>query len=97
MVFGLLLQNASQMLSGGAKNTSSGSRTPNFFVLILFTLVVLLVKGLIVYLAYNLIMPKLIYSVSKDKNLDEIEENFRQLTYMESVIFVILANTLFSG
>jgi len=103
MVLNLLVQNVAQFLSapgvmsGGKNAVSSVKQSPNFFLLMLFTLLILLVKGLIVYLAYNMLMPKLIYSISKDKNLEEIEENFKPLSYIESVIFVILANTLFSG
>jgi hypothetical protein len=97
MVFNLLVQNVAGFMSGGAKNSVNGIQKPNFFILMLITLALLLVKGFIVYLSYNLIMPKLIYSISKDRTLEDIEENFRSLSYLESVIFVILANTLFSA
>ena len=97
MVLNLLVQNMISSMSGGGKNNINGYQKPNVFVIMLITLLLLLIKGFIVYLAYNLMMPKLIYSVSKDRTLEDIEENFRPLSYMESIIFVILTNTLFSA
>jgi hypothetical protein len=41
-------------------------------------------------------MPKLMFSVAgAGKTLEDIENNFRPLTYWESLILVILTNTLF--
>ena len=97
MVLNLLVSNLITSMSGGSKNTLNGVQKPNFFVLMLITLLFILIKGFIVYLAYNLIIPKLIFSVSKDRTLEDIEENFRPLSYLESIILVILANTLFSS
>jgi hypothetical protein len=98
MVLNLLVQNIMSNISGGAKNFVNNSPKSNLFTVMLITLILLLVKGFIVYLAYNLLMPKLIYSISNDKRtLEDIESNFIPLSYMESIIFVILANTLFSA
>ena len=83
-----------QQLGGGNKQSSNKMQ----FTLTTFFLILLgiFIKGLIVYLGYNLIMPKLMYSVSAgNKSLAEIEANFRPLNYVESVILVILTNTLF--
>jgi hypothetical protein len=96
MVLNLLAQNIVSSMSGGSKNNNISNK-PNFFTVMLITLLLILVKGFIVYLAYNLIMPKIIYSVSKDRTLEDIEDNFRPLSYFESVIFAILTNTLFSS
>ena len=53
---------------------------------ILGILLALFINGLIVYLLYNYLLPKIV----KFK-----EGEFRELTYMESVLLVILTNTLF--
>ena len=63
------------------------------FVMILF---VLILKGYIVYLLYNFIVPKIIYSLSENKTLESIEDNFKPITFSESLLLVILTNTLFS-
>jgi hypothetical protein len=63
------------------------------FIIILISI---FIKGLIVYLGYNLLMPKLMFSVAgAGKTLEDIENNFRPLNYWESVILLILTNTLF--
>jgi hypothetical protein len=104
MKAGLLTQTIAELSCtnqqlGGAKNSSSSQGVNKMqFTLTTFFLILLgiFIKGLIVYLGYNLIMPKLMYSVgSGNKSLAEIEANFRPLNYVESVILVILTNTLF--
>jgi hypothetical protein len=83
-----------QQLGGGNKQSANKMQ----FTLATFFLILLgiFIKGLIVYLGYNLIMPKLMYSVSSgNKSLAEIEANFKPINYVESVILVILTNTLF--
>lgn len=85
-----------QTLFGGSKSTSMSPKVEITFVSFLLALLFIFLKGLIVYLGYNLIMPKLIYSVdSSKKSLLVVEESFRPLSYWESVILVILTNTLF--
>jgi hypothetical protein len=103
MKAGLLTQTIAELLCtnqqlGGAKNSSSQGVNKMQFTLTTFFLILLgiFIKGLIVYLGYNLIMPKLMYSVgSGNKSLAEIEANFKPINYIESVILVILTNTLF--
>jgi hypothetical protein len=53
---------------------------------ILSILLALFINGFIVYLLYNYLVPRIV----KFK-----EGEFRELTYMESVLLVILTNTLF--
>lgn len=63
-----------------------------FFSLLLLALFVLLFKSLLVFLAYNTVMPKLILSLSQDPKKTEADvlRNFRPITYGESIILVIL-------
>ena len=99
MKAGLLTQTIAELLCtnqqlGGGKQVANKMQ----FTLTTFFLILLgiFIKGLIVYLGYNLIMPKLMYSVgSGNKSLAEIEANFKPINYIESVILVILTNTLF--
>lgn len=88
-----LTNDSSKMLGGGSAMKHKGNTQVMIFMLALISI---FIKGLIVYLGYNLLMPKLIFSVAgPNKSLAEIENNFRPLNYWESVILVILTNTLF--
>lgn len=70
----------------------------NFILISLFAyLIILLIKGFIVYLLYNILMPKLIYSLNQDKSLEMIELNFKPINFTESILLVIFTNTLFSS
>ena len=97
---GLMIKTLAQYLTGnnnkmygGANMKSKGDTQIMIFMLALISI---FIKGLIVYLGYNLLMPKLMFSVAgAGKTLEDIENNFRPLTYWESVILVILTNTLF--
>ena len=78
---------------GGNSSKNNDSQSVMIFMLLLLTI---FINGLIVYIGYNLLMPKLIFSVSgPNKSLEEIENNFRPLNYWECVVLVILTKTLF--
>jgi len=89
----ILKSNRSSITLGGNKITSNGT---SFFELLLIFLVVLLIKGFIVYVLYNNLMPQIIASFS-GKDINKVMEDFRELNYMESILLVILLNTLFSN
>jgi hypothetical protein len=101
MVFHLLqhsileLISKSELMGGGGKSNKLINNQPNFLLLLLISLFFLLIKGYIVYLAYNIVIPKIMYSISTKKMLGDIENNFHPLSYMDSILFVILMNTLF--
>jgi hypothetical protein len=95
---------SNSLMSGGkASNKISmeginSSSKQNFILISLFTyLIILLIKGFIVYLLYNLLMPKLIYSLSENKSLEMTEINFKPISFSESILLVIFTNTLFSS
>jgi len=89
-----LTGNNNKMYSGGAGSMKNKGDTQ--IMIFMLALISIFIKGLIVYLGYNLLMPKLIFSVAgAGKTLEDIENNFRPLSYWESVILVILTNTLF--
>lgn len=88
------------MYGGGNKNgmvSPYESKQKNILFTILILLFVLLINGLIIYLLYNMLVPKIMYSLSENKSLDIIEANFKPITYMESVLLVIFTKTLFSS
>ena len=101
-----LIQNIAELFSmktvmtgGTEKNTpfnNSYTNKSNITLMVLFgTLIAILIKGLIVYLLYNFMVPKIMYSLSENKSLEIIESNFKTLSYSESILLVILTNTLF--
>jgi hypothetical protein len=106
----LLLENIqnlfiqSSVLSGGKLNSkNSGMETyngspKNSLLMIFLILLLLLIKGFIVYLVYNSMMPKLIYSLSSsDRSFEDIQKNFNPITFVESILLVILFQTLFTN
>jgi hypothetical protein len=95
-----IIQNNNNNMMGGRLNNSnhfSQNKHKNFFIMLAVTLLFLLLKGLIVYLTFNFMAPKLIHSLVKPNDSPEhIEANFKQISYTDSILFVILFNTLFS-
>jgi hypothetical protein len=84
-------------MSGGMKNTQVSSG--QFLFLFITFLILILIKAFIVYLGYNYMAPRIMYSLSIDNKMtfEEIQSRFHPITFVESVIFVILMNTLFSS
>ena len=83
----------SYVLKGGVKK--SVSKTP-FMNNLLFVFVVsildLLFRGLIITIGYNIIVPKLIASTSK--NPQEVLANFRPISFWDSIVIIITLSTL---
>jgi len=75
------------MIGGFIKGKKMKIDSLQFFFVIL---VVFLIKAWLVQWSYNWIMPKLIY------NINGLQSDFRRLSYMESIIVVILFNNLFN-
>ena len=84
----------SNSMNGGKVNIQKNKE--NFFLISLVAyLIILLLKGIIVYFLYNYLVPKLIYSLSENKSLEIVENNFKNISFVEAVLLVIFANTLF--
>ena len=85
------------VMEGGKLNKNIGysnqgsSSSSSIILVFLFSLLSLLLKGYIVYLCYNMIMPQIINSLKNGTK----ENDFVEITYMEAVLLVILTNTLF--
>ncbi len=92
-------QNILSLFSTETNMVGGLKKKVNQFQIFIILVILLLIKGLLVYLIYNMLMPKILYSLStkKDKNIMEITNNFRELTYFECLMLVILTNTLFSN
>jgi hypothetical protein len=103
-----LLQNITELFSnyslmkGGANNVNktlianTSNNQKNLLIYFIFIVFMLLLKGFIVYLSYNFVIPKILYSLSKNESFETIESNFKPISYSESLLLVILTNTLFS-
>jgi len=86
----------SNIMKGGKLEQMTYNRK-NPFMILLIIIFMILVKGLIIYLLYNNLVPKLIYSLGSDsRSLEDIINNFKPLSYNESILVVILFNTLFT-
>ena len=75
------------MIGGFVKGKKMKIDSLQFFLVILL---VFLIKAFLVQWSYNTIMPKLIY------NINGKQSDFRQLSYMEAIVVVILFNNLFN-
>ncbi len=89
------------MVGGGAGNgpkMSIPGLGGSFLMVILVVLIVLLIKAFLVYVCFNNVVPAVIYSLDVKReggSLEEIKAKFRKITYLESLLLVILTNTLF--
>ena len=75
---------------GGAKAVKAPGVGGNFLMLFTAALIALLFRGLLVYLTYNSIAPKLAENVGGDPG------KFRPLSVMEALLMVILIQNLFN-
>ena len=80
-----LLQNLSDLISlsstknGGSMNNIYNNKQNNFLFMLIGFMILILIKGLIVYYSYNFVVPKVIYSLSENKTLETIDEVVNEL------------------
>lgn len=88
-----LFKGKSSIMSGGGSNPVG-----TFFYLLLFFLIILLLRSYIVKVAYNHVMPTLIYSVGnkEGKSYEETVKGFNEISYVEALLLVILCTMLFA-
>lgn len=86
---------SSNIMKGGVRGME-GSSTGRFFALLVVFLIIILIKSYIVYLGYNYIMPRIIFSLNQEKasSPQEVMSRFRPITFTEAIILTIFANTL---
>lgn len=87
---------SSNTMTGGVRGMNGASSTGRFFALLLVFLIIILIKSYIIYLGYNYIMPRMIFSLNQEKasTPQEVMSRFRPITFTESIILTIFANTL---
>jgi|TARA_B110001469_G_C9635285_1_gene318402 hypothetical protein len=74
----------------GGTISKTDMKGTNVFFLVIMLLLVLIIKVVLVQWSYNKIFPLLMYNVNGDDNQD-----FKTITFTESIIVVILFNSLF--
>ena len=81
------------VLKGGAKNKMPKMTMGKSFLFILIgSILDLLFRALIVTYGYNMVVPKLIQTTTS--NPEKILQNFRPLTFWDSIIIIITLSTL---
>ncbi len=93
MVVSFLTRTGSSNMYGGGKGFTA------FVYLFFVFLLLLLVKAYIVKIAYNHVMPSLMYSldVKSGASYEELQtKHFRPIVYVEAILVVILFNMLFT-
>lgn len=92
---------SSESIKFGGLKSSTVSQQPkgSMWILLVVVFIIILIKAFIVYLGYNFIVPKIMFSISQDphKSMEKIEANFRKITYIEAIILSIFVSTLFSS
>ena len=69
---------------------------PNFLLLLGVIMIILLIQGYIVMILFNIVVPKMMYSISNEKNksLEEYELTFTKIGFMDSIALLILIRVL---
>ncbi len=90
-----LFKGKSSIMSGGGNGSNP---VGTFFYLLLFFLIILLLRSYIVKIAYNHVMPTLMYSVGnkEGKSYEETMKGFNEISYIEALLLVILCSMLFA-
>ena len=89
----MIKQLVQNILTGGAPKSSMGKHKGLMLLSALVAIVLsLLVRAVLVNMGYNLLMPKLLSSLSE--NPSKVMANYRPLSYSDSLILVILVSSL---
>jgi len=86
----MYLSNLVQM-GGKVLTKNSRNKSVNFTIFFLMALVDLLIRAIIVYWGYNMLMPKFVVTLSSTPNNIK---NFREISYGEALILVIVIQCL---
>lgn len=88
-----MVNNFNKIMVGGGLSPKSFENMAPSLEIFLMQIFILLIKGLLVMLTYNLIGPKLISNFKAQYNP---QQEFRPLSFWEAILVVILFNNLFS-
>lgn len=86
----MYLSNLVQM-GGKVLTKNSKHKSVNFTIFFIIALFDLLIRAVIVYWGYNMLMPKFVSTLSSSPNNIK---NFREISYGESLILVIMIQCL---
>ena len=89
MVFNILSNFGMNLIQkGGAKAVMGQGTGINMLALFIVAILAIMMRAFIVQISYNAVAPKLVDNLGVDST------NFRPITFMESVLLVILAQNL---
>jgi hypothetical protein len=80
---------SSKSMLGGAKNSSGSTGSTWWVSMFLAVLVFFFLKAFLVYLTYNMVVPRLMVSLDVKG-----WERFRAITYWDAILMMILFNNL---
>lgn len=79
------------LIGGGVVSKSLGDNE-NMLQLFMLSLFILLIKGLLVMVTYNWIIPKITYNANPNYDY----KKFRPINFLEAILLVILFTNLFN-
>ena len=79
------------LIGGGVVSKSLGDNE-NMLQLFMLSLFILLIKGLLVMVTYNWMMPKITYNANPNYDY----KKFRRINFLEAILLVILFTNLFN-
>ena len=86
------MKNLKKILIGGGVVSKNIGENENMLQLFGLSLFILLIKGLLVMVTYNWMMPKIIYNVNPNYDY----RKFRNINFLEAILLVILFTNLFN-
>lgn len=86
------MKNLKKILIGGGVVSKNIGENENMLQLFGLSLFILLIKGLLVMVTYNWMMPKIIYNANPNYDY----RKFRNINFIEAILLVILFTNLFN-
>lgn len=78
------------VMIGGGLLSNKVQSTPDFWTVMLFTIIIILIKGLIVMITYNYIMPKMMNNLQNNYQYSK----FEKITIWEAILLILLISNL---
>ena len=78
------------VMIGGGLLSNKVQSAPDFWTVMLFTIIVILIKGLIVMITYNYIMPKMMNNLQNNYQYSK----FEKITIWEAILLILLISNL---
>ena len=78
------------VMIGGGLLSNKVQCAPDFWTVMLFTIIIILIKGLIVMITYNYIMPKMMNNLQNNYQYSK----FEKITIWEAILLILLISNL---